>query len=90
VLIPLLADEEPVQTAATAALKSLGKPAVAPLLTALKSKEKVIRLGTVKALGALGADAVSAIPALKDVCEKDADFHVRWQANVTLRLLHFD
>jgi HEAT repeat protein len=62
----------------------LGPKAVPALLELLKSDDEQFRSRAAQALGAIGADAKAAIPALKEA-SNDKDVEVRLSAKAALR-----
>lgn len=65
---------------AAAALGTLGKPAVKPLVKALKSPDVAVRKAAVAALAALGKDATSALSTLKQLARTDPDVALQMDA----------
>jgi len=81
-LIRALSFRDPdVQTAAVHAMGDIGSDAVAPLVIALKKKNRYLRLGAIGALAEIkDAGAVSALAEMM----KDSGSEVRWQAAIAL------
>jgi CubicO group peptidase (beta-lactamase class C family) len=83
-LIGALSDEDAyVQGKAAEALSRIGRPAVGPLATALRSVNPDVRWCAAIALGRLGAEASEAVPALTEALA-DAEANVRWCSAVAL------
>jgi HEAT repeat protein len=66
-----------VKAVARESLKLLTQAEVNRLAQLLKDRDENVRLLAAKALGRMGADAAPAVPALKDVADKDTDADVR-------------
>jgi HEAT repeat protein len=66
-----------VKSAAAETLKVLTKAEVERLVQLLKDKDENVRVLAAKALGHLGSDAKSALPALKTTADTDKDADVR-------------
>lgn len=66
---PLRGKDEPVCIAAADALALIGKPAVGPLIEALKSQQRTVRLLSIRALGDIGPDAKDAVAPLKTLSQ---------------------
>jgi HEAT repeat protein len=80
-VVGLLKDDSvAVRGSAVRTLGTLGKPAVEPLVTALKDKDSRVQSGALQALGHLGADARTAVPALKEFATGTEKATVRAQA----------
>jgi HEAT repeat protein len=81
-LISRLASREPdVQVAAAEALARMGSPATGPLIAALGTRNRAMRLGIIAALGQIGD--VQALDALAGLT-KDQSSEIRWQACIAL------
>jgi HEAT repeat protein len=70
-----------------AALAKIGKPAVSGLTNALTDKNPAVRLGAAVALGRIGPDARSAVPALSLRYTKDRYLEVREAARIALKAI---
>jgi HEAT repeat protein len=70
-LVSALGDaDDDVRQSAQGAIPMLGKVAVPHLIEAMKSEKSAVRLGAIKTLGDIGADAKDAIPELKTLLLK--------------------
>ena len=69
---PLAGTDEPVCLAAADALSRIGKPAVAPLITATESPDRQVRLLSIRALGNMGSDAKAAVDRLQALAKSDS------------------
>ena len=85
--------DERVQLGASAAFKVLGPSAVPDLVSALDDPQPAIRIGTVRMLGALGADALDALDSLRQH-HKDSDPEMRTAVETAIRAIeqseHFE
>jgi len=68
---PLHGADEPVCLAAADALTKIGEPAVEPLLAALGSEDRRVRLLSIRALGDMGPSAKEAIAPLQRLAESE-------------------
>lgn len=85
-LVAVLGDSSAeVRDTAVWTLKGIGSPAVPALITALHDKRSVVRGAVAVALGYIGVEARSAVPALR-VARKDPVAAVRRKADTALML----
>lgn len=81
-LIRLLSSREPeVQTASASALARIGPAATRPLVAALKTRNRTLRLGIISALAEIGDP--EALRALETMT-RDTSNEIRWQACIAL------
>ena len=64
-----------------------GAPAIPGLIEALKDPSSTVRITAIKAFADIGEAAKSAVPALVEVVNKDADPEVRKEASLALSKL---
>jgi HEAT repeat protein len=66
-------------------LARIGKPALPPLLQALKDPNSGMRIGASSSLGAMGGEAKSAIPHLENALSVETDKAAREEEEAVLR-----